>query len=249
MYFLCSPCSDPITREVREDALPKGRKTKTTLATELEDQIISSQGMEADAINSQVTNGVVSDSDDSSEDEEDFILPKEQKKKKEKLEKKKKKEEEAKKKGDDDKTKDKCRFFMKNKCKHGINGDGCPFFHPKRCSKWMKAGKEGCTKCDLFHPALCYGSLNDKRCDKSSCTFIHLSGTMRAPKSSARVNTKTCSGTGEREKFSQTAGESRNVKLGCIICPKVFNTEKQLTYHMNTDHSHKCNICKKRVQL
>ena len=243
MYFLCSPCSDPITNEVREDALPKGRKTKTTPAAELEAVIISSQGLEDGPTNSQgmesqtTTKEVVEELSDS--DEDDFVIPKEQKKKKEKLEKKKKKEEEALKKEKEAKTKGKCRFFLKNRCKHGVNGEECPFFHPKRCPKWMKSGNEGCKKCDLFHPALCYGSLNDKRCEKSACTFIHLSGTTRAPKSSADE------GAGAKNRFSQKDGDSRNVKLDCIMCPKVFNSEKYLTQHMNTEHSHKCNLCAK----
>ena len=238
LYFLCSPCSEPVTKEVREDKLPKGRKTKTTPATGLEEEITPSQGMDAENTFDDITQAtqevveVRSDNKDD-EDEEGFIIPKSQKKKNEKL--RKKKEDEAKKKEVGDKTKAKCRFYMKNRCTHGVTGDKCPFSHPKRCPKWMKEGKEGCKKCDLFHPALCYGSLNDKKCEKSSCTFIHLPGTVRTPKPTEA---------GERMKPGQKDGKPRQNQLDCIICPMVFKYENQLTHHMNTTHSHKCKMCK-----
>ena len=240
IYFICNP----INTDVREDAMHKGRKTKTTPASGLEAETTPAKGMEAEVTPAEGMDSHVIDVDQISttedveelgSDNEDYVIPKEQMKKKEKLEKKKKKEEEAKKE-EGDKTKDKCKLYMKNRCTHGVAGEKCPFFHPKRCPKWMKAGKDGCKKCNLFHPAICYGSLNEKRCDKSSCTFIHLPGTVTTPKSIEG---------GEGTKSFPKDGMPNKNKLDCIICPKVFNSEKQLTHHVNTIHSHKCAVCKK----
>ena len=61
-----------------------------------------------------------------------------------------------------------------------------------------------------------------------------MQGTVRTPKyTEASDRTKACQGDGKPNKN----------KLDCIICPKVFNNEKQLTHHMNTAHSHKCTEC------
>ena len=236
MFFMCSSCRQPDPKDVREVALPRGRKGKTAPAPGQGAETAPTQGMEAET-SALTSNEVIEGVSDEEEEEEDddFQLSKEQRKKMRKLEKKKKKDEESKGEDDEKKSKGKCRFFMTNKCKFGVSGDKCPFFHPKRCSKWMKEGKEGCKKCDLFHPALCYGSLNEKKCDKPSCSYIHLPGTVRKPMVTA-----------DKENSCPEAGKTnqKKTKFDCIMCPARYNSEEELNHHINTQHSHKCNMCR-----
>ena len=99
----------------------------------------------------------------------------------------------------------------------------------------MKAGKEGCRKCELFHPALCYGSLNEKKCTKTECSYIHLPGTVRTGEKSP---------TGGEKKACPRDGASGKKEVDCIMCPRIFNSEQELNHHMNTAHSHKCGLCR-----
>lgn len=78
-----------------------------------------------------------------------------------------------------------CRHYKNNTCKFGISGKGCPFVHPKRCSKLMnhgtRAGK-GCnkgSKCEDFHPKMCPMSISKSECLDMSCTLCHVKGTRR----------------------------------------------------------------------
>ena len=82
-----------------------------------------------------------------------------------------------------------CRHYKNNTCRFGISGKGCPFVHPKRCSKLMnhgtRAGK-GCNKgnkCNDFHPKMCPLSISKSECLDISCTLCHVKGTRRKPKS------------------------------------------------------------------
>ena len=230
IYYLCNPCSEPVTQEGREDKLPGGRKgTKAVSSQRLEPEVVEvTEASQSEAgKNDEIKD--VSDSDDS--DEDDFQETPKQKKKKKREEKRREKEEEK------EEKKEKCKFYMRNKCNHGIWGEKCRFLHPKRCSKWMKAGMDGCRKCDLFHPPICFGSINHKKCEKPECTFIHLPGTVRSKPKEA----------GERKKTFPLDGGPRQEKLNCIMCPSVCNTEKELTHNVNTVHSHKCPMCGNEV--
>lgn len=84
-----------------------------------------------------------------------------------------------------------CPRYKTGKCPHGlrgnkvVEGNTCPFDHPKRCIKFCGFGpkhKYGCkksTNCRYFHPALCKFSVQKKLCTNESCTFVHLKGTKR----------------------------------------------------------------------
>ena len=50
----------------------------------------------------------------------------------------------------------------------------------------MKEGKDGCSSCDLFHPALCYGSVSERKCSKENCSYIHLPKTDRKAKNDSK---------------------------------------------------------------
>jgi hypothetical protein len=78
-----------------------------------------------------------------------------------------------------------CRFYTRNKCKHGLSGKGCNFAHPKRCQKYAAHGTNhgGCKKgseCNLFHPRLCHDSVKYKLCTNPDCTYTHIKGTKRS---------------------------------------------------------------------
>ena len=233
LHFTCSPCMDSFLQQRREqdndERKGKGGK-KTGKVVSVPEVIIESsptQGLEEQANKSddKPKEDNVSESEEESEEEsedEEFNETRRQKKNRMKKERMTKKE-----------SMEKCKHFMKNKCKHGISGEKCRFYHPKRCQKWMKAGKDGCKKCELFHPALCYGSINDRKCSKPECSYIHLPGTVRtSPKSKD----------GDKESACPRAGGQK--KLDCIMCPRVFNTETELSLHINTAHCHKCAMCK-----
>jgi len=234
IYYLCGSCCEGVEyKEDQQDKRTGGRKA----ARGMDLQVAATpsgvngggepaRGLEAEAPKSGAEKpGDKSDTESDTEDSDggDFEETREQKRKKKKEEKRAAKEEQ----------KEKCKFFLRNKCKYGVSGEKCPFFHPRRCSKWMKAGKEGCKKCDLFHPAICYGSINHKKCEKAVCTYIHLPGTVRIKPTED----------GDRKKAFPAAGGPRQEKLDCIMCPCVFKSEKELTHHINTAHSHKCHLC------
>ena len=75
-----------------------------------------------------------------------------------------------------------CKFYKTSSCKHGVNGNGCKFSHPKKCIKFLKHGEKagGCKKkgeCQRYHPPLCWNSVNYGTCHHKKCTFHHLRGT------------------------------------------------------------------------
>ena len=78
-----------------------------------------------------------------------------------------------------------CRFYKKGKCKHGIKGRNCQYYHPKACSKLMKYGNKGpkgCgagIKCANYHPRMCASSIKQGQCLNEACTFTHVKGTRR----------------------------------------------------------------------
>ena len=80
-----------------------------------------------------------------------------------------------------------CLFYRKNKCRHGMKGAECRFYHPAKCPKYISHGSRGphgCTKgedCSFFHPTLCRFSLKKKECFDENCKYQHLKGTQRKP--------------------------------------------------------------------
>lgn len=76
-----------------------------------------------------------------------------------------------------------CKFYIYKSCRHGVNGNGCAFAHPKKCFRYARDGmhkKRGCTKgkdCTFFHPPLCKSALRDGVCNRQDCKFHHIRGT------------------------------------------------------------------------
>ena len=70
-----------------------------------------------------------------------------------------------------------CNFYKRGKCKHGLKGRNCKYYHPKACQKLMKFGNKGpngCKmgiKCPDFHPRMCSSSIKQGKCFKPSCSF------------------------------------------------------------------------------
>ena len=65
-----------------------------------------------------------------------------------------------------------CSFYLRRKCKHGRNGEGCKCLHPKLCFSFMKKGHEGCNKndCEYLHPKMCN---KQQKCPRTDCKFLH----------------------------------------------------------------------------
>ena len=94
--------------------------------------------------------------------------------------------------GDDSQDTEICPRFARNQCPHGmgenkeINGQKCPFSHPRRCKRvctFVLRGRGGCYRgndCVLHHPKLCNNSLRNSTCFNGNCTFVHLKGTKRS---------------------------------------------------------------------
>lgn len=82
-----------------------------------------------------------------------------------------------------------CKYYIKGRCRHGgsgkkiVNESECEFYHPRKCTRYCKFGKDeyrGCEgNCGLFHPILCKNSVNFLSCFKPNCTFTHLMETER----------------------------------------------------------------------
>ena len=78
-----------------------------------------------------------------------------------------------------------CIHYQNSRCRYGLSGNGCKFYHPKICSKLIKHGNRaphGCNlgrECTKFHPKLCWDSLKYKECTRTSCKFVHIRGTRR----------------------------------------------------------------------
>ena len=80
-----------------------------------------------------------------------------------------------------------CRFYKKGRCKHGLHGRNCIYYHPKACSKLLKFGNKvpkGCNQgvnCPNFHPRMCSSSIRNGECFNETCSFTHVKGTRRKP--------------------------------------------------------------------
>ena len=67
-----------------------------------------------------------------------------------------------------------------------INGQKCPYSHPRRCKRFCSfgpRGRGGCNRgneCVLHHPKLCNNSLRNSTCFNENCIFVHLKGTKRS---------------------------------------------------------------------
>lgn len=64
-----------------------------------------------------------------------------------------------------------CKFFLSGKCKHGKEGNGCRFRHPKKCKYVGK--KSGCRNgknCNFWHPKDCKYR---QECKNPSCMRQH----------------------------------------------------------------------------
>lgn len=80
-----------------------------------------------------------------------------------------------------------CIHFKRNRCRHGMSGNGCAFRHPKLCRKFITRGADhvhGCSKgynCEFFHPKMCRTSVATSECYNENCRFTHRKGTRRTP--------------------------------------------------------------------
>ena len=83
-----------------------------------------------------------------------------------------------------------CENYRHGTCEHGmsgkkeVNGDTCPFRHPRNCTKYCQFGYNpqfGCinTECRFLHPVLCHYSVRHRFCDNENCSYVHLKGTTR----------------------------------------------------------------------
>ena len=61
----------------------------------------------------------------------------------------------------------------------------CKFKHPKVCKKYANYGKfsdKGCSsqsRCDKWHPKICYTGVNTGKCLRLDCPFYHGNGILR----------------------------------------------------------------------
>ena len=75
-----------------------------------------------------------------------------------------------------------CTFYLRNKCRYGVSGNGCGFTHPKRCNKFMDLGWYGCKSdalCKKFHPRVCNDSYRHMQCNKINCDLLHIRKTRK----------------------------------------------------------------------
>lgn len=84
--------------------------------------------------------------------------------------------------GEEETKKRICVHFAQGKCRYGKQGEQCKYRHPEMCRKFIKDGVYGCKKglnCNYFHPKLCRDSITYYQCNRRSCGYYHLVGTMR----------------------------------------------------------------------
>ena len=117
-----------------------------------------------------------------------------------------------------------CIHFRNNRCKFGLKGEGCKFYHPKRCNKKWKGEAGGCknANCKLFHGKLCKGSLQSKVCLKENCTYLHSKDTRRTPTNKS----------GQDEE----ANENKKKSFKCGQCQNFFNTAAEMSEHTVEHH-------------
>ena len=82
-----------------------------------------------------------------------------------------------------------CRYFKNSRCKYGVSGKDCNFKHEPACGKFIRNGNKGrygCRKgsnCTLFHPKMCWDSMNLRICNREYCKFMHIKGTIKSSQS------------------------------------------------------------------
>ena len=110
-----------------------------------------------------------------------------------------------------------CNEYIKNCCKFGMKGNGCPFSHPKRCTKLMNFGTKtdkGCNlgkKCKDFHPKMCPMSMAKGECYDVRCQLCHVKGTKRwKPKEKVIVEKKAKGMPTRQDRRSETRSESND---------------------------------------
>ena len=79
----------------------------------------------------------------------------------------------------DEKKKDICKFYKKGICKGKLQGDTCPYRHPKACRYYLQGWCKKQNKCRFLHPKICRSSETDYTCFNENCGFYHLKGTQR----------------------------------------------------------------------
>lgn len=91
------------------------------------------------------------------------------------------------------KTKKICFHYRQNRCKYGVGGRNCPFYHPKLCNRYKAFGLDsvkGCKEgkdCQYLHPAICFASERRRECFNLQCNKLHLKGTRRYPGNEQRT--------------------------------------------------------------
>ena len=133
-----------------------------------------------------------------------------------------------------------CRHYIYNKCKYGISGKGCLFYHPKPCKKLMEYGPKhhwGCRKgqdCPWFHPRICRSSLHYLECDTDSCSQWHLKGTKRHPKFNRRI--PTLEEAVERNRQEENNCSPRNISN--LITQQIPNLSKDFPPQVEWNRIH-----------
>jgi hypothetical protein len=92
---------------------------------------------------------------------------------------------------------DTCPLYRSGSCPHGmsgsrlVNGAKCSKPHPHVCYTHRKFGTDptrGCTKgksCPYFHQTICKLSAKRQKCDRESCTLVHLRSAPKTKKAKA----------------------------------------------------------------
>ena len=186
LYYICQTCTVDVkkldaisiegrTAQWKKKYLEEKEKEKSG---EIVEEVVEEEEEEKEEEQGDADDSCIftSGTKDNNEDAFKQVISKKKEKKEAQKKKKEESEEEAKKK------KGICRHFIRNRCREGIRGENCSFYHPRKCSKGVKEGAKGCKdkKCSLYHAKVCYGSLQKPRlCAKAHCTFVHLPNTER----------------------------------------------------------------------
>ena len=105
-----------------------------------------------------------------------------------------------------------CKKFLSWNCPHGltgnkiINGNSCPFKHPRICKQFRSTGFTGCSKgssCRFYHPEICKVALESGSCLKRDCRKFH-------PRSIKRKGTNEERGNNVPRNSEQQPPEQRN---------------------------------------
>ena len=184
VYYLCNTCFSQVEQQdkmTEKKRAQKGPKKKTAAASASQADI-DKEDFDEDK-DEEEDEGEEEEEEEEEEDEveeeelennENMETVARKKKNETKKMRQKEKKEEAKK---------TCLHYERNRCKHGVQGTGCKYSHPKICPNVSKEGPGGCKvkNCSLYHAKVCYGSLaTPKVCMKNNCTYRHLPETKRA---------------------------------------------------------------------